>query len=70
MRTYHPFSEEQVVGYSVADGSEWEKVEVTIPVNGATGLVRIYLPGGDVTEFQSIEYSAKSGGKKKWDFAE
>jgi arylsulfatase A-like enzyme len=64
------FSEDQVVDYSVAGGSEWEKVEVTIPVKGATGLVRIYLPEGDVTEFQSIEYSAKSGGKKGWDFAE
>lgn len=64
------FPEGQVVEYTVAGGSEWETVEVAIPAKGVTGIIRMFLPGGEVTEFQMIEFSAANGKGKAWEFGE
>jgi hypothetical protein len=65
------FPEEgQEVDYTAAGGGEWETVEVAIPAKGVTGTIRIFLPGGAATEFQTIEFSAANGKGKAWKFGE
>ncbi|NRB75984.1 MAG: N-acetylgalactosamine 6-sulfate sulfatase, partial [Verrucomicrobiales bacterium] len=64
------FPEAQVVEYTVAGGSEWQEVAVTIPAKGVTSTIRIFLPGGEVTEFQAIGFSGGNGAKKAWRFVE
>ncbi len=64
------FPEAQVVEYTVAGGSEWQEVEVAIPAKGVTSTIRIFLPGGEVTEFQAIGFSGGNGAKKAWRFVE
>ena len=63
------FPEEgQVVEYSVPGGSDWEELKVQLPVQGVTGTIRIFLPGGAAAEFRKIEFSAPNGSGKAWDF--
>ncbi|MEM7602741.1 MAG: sulfatase, partial [Verrucomicrobiota bacterium] len=70
LNSQESFPEGQEVEYTVSPSGEWEEVTVELPVKGVTGLVRVYLPGGDVAEFQKIDYTAANGSQKAWDFEE
>lgn len=59
----------QTIEYSLKGGDEWRDVELKLPVEGKTGIVRIYLPVEDSpVEVQSIQFTGKGAGEKNWSF--
>ena len=60
----------QTILYKIPSGDDWQDIEVTVPVVGKSGIVRIYMPGKKPTEFQSIEWSSEGRVGKAWDFSE
>ena len=61
----------QVATYDLSAGKEWQDVTVQIPVQGKTGIIRLFLPAAESpVEVRSIQFLDKNGRKKYWDFAE
>lgn len=55
----------QSVPYTLK-GEDWQEVIATVPVNGALGILRLYIPAQTV-EIDWIEAQG-SGTKRRWDF--
>ncbi len=61
----------QVVEFALPGGEAWQDVTVDLPIEGTTGIVRLYLPAVEApVEVQLIEYRAGDGGRPihAWDF--
>ncbi|WP_299460432.1 sulfatase [uncultured Gimesia sp.] len=59
----------QIVEYAFKGSEEWQDVELKLPVEGKTGIVRLYVPAdASPVEFQSIRFSGKGAGEKSWSF--
>jgi arylsulfatase A-like enzyme len=62
--------EGQTVPFVVPAGSQWQDVTVTVPVEGQSGIIRIYLPADRApVEIESIQFTAKNGKLRAWSFA-
>jgi len=45
------------------------KVTVAIPVDGAAGTIRVYLPAANgPVEIERLQFSAAAGKPKQWNF--
>ncbi len=61
----------QQVEFTVPGGGQWSEVDVTLPIEGRPGIVRIYLPAFDsVVELKSIEFTNSEGAAKRWRFGD
>jgi len=63
------FEEGQVVEYTLLSQPDWQDLEVTLPVEGIIGTLRLYLPleSGPV-DMAKMEISGESGKGRLWDF--
>ena len=56
--------------FQVPGGGEWQEITVPLPVEGKTGIIRLYLPVTEsAVEIQSIRYTRGKTLVKLWDFA-
>ena len=61
----------QVVEFTLAAGGDWQDITVEVPVQGTTGLVRLYVPAVESpVEIESIEYYAPGSERpiRAWNF--
>lgn len=61
------FPPTQTAQYTLPAGRDWQTVEVTIPLNGKTQLVRLYLPDAKAIDIQSIRWTSPGQRGKTWD---
>lgn len=62
----------QVVDFPWPATSEWQEVKVSIPIQGTSGTIRLYLPGASSSvEIQSIQFVADGSAKPihVWNFS-
>ncbi len=60
----------QTMPYKLPAGDDWQEIEVTLPIQGDAGVIRLYLPAEDTAvELRSIRYTDKTGRSKTWDFS-
>lgn len=65
------FPEDQAIPYKTSPSTDWQDVEIPLPIRGRPAIIRLYVPGGaGGVEFQSIEYFTAGDRKlaKRWDF--
>ena len=62
-------SNSQSIAFEVPAGKDWKDVQVTVPIDGEAGIVRIHLPDARAMEIQSIRWTAKGQRGKTWDFS-
>ncbi|MEM7143594.1 MAG: sulfatase [Verrucomicrobiota bacterium] len=62
-------ADSQTTPFELAPNKDWQNLELTVPVKGKSGLLRIYLPGAETTDFQSITWKSKHGSPVSWDFS-
>jgi arylsulfatase A-like enzyme len=61
----------QTVDFHMDGKDDWQDIVVSLPIDGQSGTIRLYLPAADSpVELQSIEFLSKDTGKsvKHWDF--
>jgi arylsulfatase A-like enzyme len=62
----------QRVTFTVAAADDWQDVQVDLPIEGRTAVIRLYLPAdAGPVDLQRIEYSSTRTGDtiRTWDFA-
>jgi len=60
----------QTVDYTLPAGKAWHEITATLPIQGAAGILRLYLPAKETAvEFQSIRFTDKNGHAKSWNFS-
>ncbi len=60
----------QTVKFDLPGGNQWTDIELTLPVKGRAGIIRLYLPANEsAVEIESLEYAPPTGRGKKWDFS-
>ena len=61
----------QQVTYNVPPSDDWQTVTIPVPVKGASGTTRLFLPAENSTvELKSIQFSNTQGRQKRWDFTQ
>jgi arylsulfatase A-like enzyme len=61
----------QVIDYTLSNEDDWQEVELSLPVEGTIGTLRIYLPAEDgPVEVAKLEISGEGGKARAWDFTE
>jgi arylsulfatase A-like enzyme len=61
----------QIVAYTLPPGGHWQEVNIDLPVEGASAIVRLYLPAAEApVEIESLRYSAPGRPQplRVWDF--
>lgn len=61
----------QTVAFTLAPGADWQDVSLELPVEGQSGIVRLYLPADKApVEIESIQYFSADSGKpvRAWNF--
>jgi len=59
----------QTVEYELPAGDAWQEITVKLPIQGAAGIVRLYLPAEETpVEVRSIRYTDQQGRAKTWNF--
>lgn len=64
--------EGQVVDYTVAASAGWQRVSLSLPVEGVSGTIRLYLPvtNGKTVAIRSYRIIGSDGRVKAWRFGE
>jgi len=60
----------QSVTFELPAGKDWQDVQVTVPIEGESQLVRIHLPDAKALEIQSIRWDAEGQRQVAWDFSD
>jgi arylsulfatase A-like enzyme len=59
----------QVVEFDLPAGDAWQEVDVDVPVDGTTAIVRLYVPAvQSPVEIQALEFTSDNGNRRTWDF--
>jgi arylsulfatase A-like enzyme len=60
----------QTVDFPIPAGADWQQVNLTIPLEGEPGVVRLHLPPGPApVEIERLDWSGANGTHKTWNFA-
>jgi arylsulfatase A-like enzyme len=65
------FPENQATAFTWPAGTEWQTVEISLPVQGTSGTIRLYLPaGGSAVEIGALEFVNATTQRpvRTWDF--
>jgi len=60
----------QSVAFELPAGEDWQDVQVAVPIEGTSRIVRIHFPGAKALDIQSIRWSAEGQKGMAWDFSE
>jgi hypothetical protein len=63
----------QAAPFELQSSDQWQNIQVTVPVKGTTGIVRLYLPAQkSMIEIESIEFRDADSHERlrAWDFAQ
>jgi arylsulfatase A-like enzyme len=60
----------QITSFTLPAGSEWQDITVDLPMVGACGTLRLFLPADKApVEIQTMDFSSTAGKSKRWSFA-
>jgi arylsulfatase A-like enzyme len=60
----------QRVKFTLPASENWQEINVSLPITGTPGIVRLYLPLGQAPlDIRSITYTAQDGSAQAWDFS-
>ena len=61
----------QIAEFTLPAGEDWHDVTVNLPFEGATSIIRLYVPAAESpVEIQSMEFVSQNGRRKAWSFSD